>query len=406
MMRFKIAFRNVFRNTRRTLLNVFMLAGGVSAIVLFRGFCDHLLHDLREITLKSQTGHMQIATKSFWEKDQERPKDALVPNYESILQQLRSVPGVKLATGRLSFFGLIGTSEKTYSARGVTVDPLIEREKLSSFRVTQGAIPNGDAKGQVFLGSGLAQRLKVKAGENITVLSYTYDNVVNALDLEVAAVISTELSEFDDTTFFIPLKTAQTLLDTDKVDQIVVWLDRTEMTESVVPQVRKLLKAAYPTLVVKDWTVLAEYYQKCVKFFATQNRIIEFIVVLLVLLGVLNTVGMSVMERTGEIGTVRALGENEGRVMKQFLTEGAILGVIGATTGTLLGTVCGYAISAARIPIEIPGASKTITVGILIHGIAYRDAVALVVLATLTASLIPAYRASKIKIVDALRHAL
>jgi putative ABC transport system permease protein len=409
-MRFRLALRNVFRNRRRTALNVIMIAGGVSAIILFRGFANRITGDLRETIIKSQTGHLEIATPAFWEKSGKNPKDGLLPEYQKLVDIIRKLPHVHSVTGRVGFYGLVSTGDSSFSARGLTLDPVQERDKLEFLRIIDGETLKPGSPFQVVLGEGLAKTLRVKAGATVTVLTYTYDGVVNALDLEVKGIFRTGVSEFDETSFMMPLSGVQKLLDTDKVEQIVIGLDDTANTGDALKEVHAAMGmipgvkgSMDSSVIIKTWSDLSFYLHQCEAFFRTQNGVFAFIILCLVVLGVLNTIGMSIMERAGEIGTLRALGDTERAILGQFTLEGFMLGTLGAVTGVISGTALAEILNAIKIPIIVPGASIPLLVQINLTFQGYSEGVVLAICAATLAAFLPALRASRLDIVEALR---
>jgi putative ABC transport system permease protein len=237
----------------------------------------------------------------------------------------------------------------------------------------------------------------------VTVLAQTYDGVVNAFDVEVVGVFQTGISEFDDNTLLIPIHLAQRLLDTNKVEQIVVGLDSTDNTFAVQTELQRRLGG---TIEVKPWWEIARLYNQIVAFNGVQMHIVEGIILSLILLGILNTIGMSIFERTGEIGTIAALGETQRTIRTQFVLEGVILGVLGAFCGVALGALEIQVINAMNIQVVMPGASTSFPVRLLLYVAAFRDAAILAVLAAGLAALIPAMRASRMNIAEALRRNL
>ena len=401
--RLKIAFRNTFRNGRRTLLNLIMIAGGVTAIILFRGFAARMLYDVREKTIESQSGHLALATSQYWNETARHPKQALLPHYQIIADVIHKNPHVRYVAGRLNFYGLLSQGEKSLSARGISLDPAVEKLKSQSLTMEEGVGLSPDKPFQLILGTGLAKKLHAKVGDSLTVLAYTFDNVINAFDLEVAGIFRSGLSEVDQATFMMPFQTTQKLLDTPDVEQIVVGLDDTRNTDRVEAELAPQVRAINPDVTIKTWSQLSDFYHQVESFFRVQNRVIEFILLALILLGVLNTIGMSVFERAGEIGTERALGETERSVLAQFLTEGAILGVAGAAVGAIVGTVLAIVVSSLGLLIVVPGASRPIHLHIDLFPAEYLQAIVLAFIAACLAALGPAYRAAHMNIVDALR---
>lgn len=403
-LRIKIAIRNAFRNQRRSLLNVFMISGAVTAIVLFEGFTHNMVEGLRETTIETQTGHLQIALNSFWEKKSLKPKDNLILGYRNILNELEKDKRIKYAAGRLEFFGLLSKDDDSISARVVTIDPEKEVSRNKYFRFAEGKALNSTSPFQIAVGSGLAKKLKIKSGSSVSLLSHTYDGIVNAMDFEVSGIFQTDISEFDDSTLLMPLKTAQQLLDTKAVEQIVVGLNSSWDTSAVRSSVQPKLASAEEPVQIKTWFQLATLYKQVAMFNKIQNMIIQLILMSLVMLSIANTVGMSILERTGEIGTIRALGEKRKTVIFQFLMEGFFLGLCGAILGTCLAVFLAKLFNSMNIPIVFPGASAPIFIKIEVLVESISKASSLAVLITMLAAIFPAHRASKMNIVQALRH--
>lgn len=398
-----LALRNIFRNRRRTALNLFMIASGVVSILLFEGFSKNLVSSLRETTIRTQTSHLQIANEKFWESDVKKPKEGLLSDYPKLLETVKATPGVKYASGRLSFFGLVSTKDQSVSARGISFDPSLEADRESGFDFTDGKPLAADSPFQVALGRGLAKRLGVNAGDSLTLIANTFDGVINALDVEVAGVFQTGIAEFDDLTFLVPLSSAQRLLDTNNVEQILVGLDDTALTDSVNAALKAKLATSRPEVRLKAWHEVAKLYNQISSFLRVQNALIAVIIGVLTLCAILNTIGMSVFERTGEIGTIRALGETRESVVRQFLREGFVLGALGSALGLVLGGAAAATLNALGIEITMPGASGVIQIHIDLFLGAFLGATALSLFASTAAAFIPAWRASRLDIADALR---
>lgn len=403
-LRIKIAIRNAFRNRRRSTLNVFMIASAVASLIVYEGFTHNMVEGLRETTIETQTGHLQIAAKTYWEKKKLKPKDNLIANYSKILNELKSDPRVKYVAGRLEFFGLLSFNDESMSARVITVDPEKESSRNKYFHFRKGKELSSKRPYQVAVGSGLAKKLNISTGKSVTVLTHTYDNIVNAMDFTVAGIFQTDIAEFDDNTILMPLKTAQSLLDTKAVEQIVVGLHSSWDTKAVINSLEPKLSSVAPNTGIKTWFQLATLYKQVSMFNQVQNLIMQMILMTLVMLSIANTVGMSIMERTGEIGTLRALGEQRKSVIIQFVFEGFILGLFGATLGTLLGLGFATLFNSMNVPVLFPGASSPIFIKIAILLPAILKASASGVVITVLAAVLPSYRATKLNIVTALRY--
>ncbi len=398
-----LAFRNIFRNRRRTALNLFMIASGVTSILIFEGFTRNLVDSLRETTIRTQTSHLQIANAKFWESEVKKPKEGLLKDYPKILADLNATPGVKYAAGRLSFYGLVSTKDQSVSARGISFDPALEKDRQDGLIFTEGHGLTVDAPFQVILGKGLAKRIGAKTGDSLTLIANTFDGVINAQDVEVAGLFQTGIAEVDDLTFHLPLSSTQALLDTTDVEQILVGLHATPLTASIGGAFQAKLAAEHPGVQLKLWTDVAKLYNQISGFLRVQNLLIALIIGVLTLCAISNTIGMSVFERTGEIGTIRALGETQGSVIRQFLREGFILGALGSLIGLVFGAALAATLNALGIKIVMPGATTFIVVHVDLFLAAFLGATALSLFAATAAALISAWRAARLEISDALR---
>lgn len=405
-MRFQIALRNVLRNRRRTALNVLMIAGGLSAIVVFRGFAHSLIGRLEGVAINTQYGHVQVASAKTWTLSaDDKPRDRLIDVTPELLARIEAQPEVRYASGRLSFFGLVSSGEQSVSARGLGFDPARETEMMAAMRVIDGRKFSPGAKFEVMLGVGLRSQLGLKVGDSVTLLSYTFDGSVNAIDSEVVGVFQSGLAEVDNSTFFMPLEMAQKLTDTSSVERLIVQLRPGADSAEMKARIAGFLDPA-SSLQTREWRDLAQFYLQVVDYFAKQNLIIHWIIMLLALLAIANTVGMSIAERTGEIGTVRAMGDTRRTVMLNFLLEGLILGGIGGLVGCGLGLAGSKVLTALELPITVPGASLPVRMGVDILPEAYASGLLIMCLMAVLATLFPAFRASRMGIVDSLKRNL
>lgn len=381
-----------------------MIAGAVSSIIIFQGFTHNMVLGLRETTVETQTGHLQLALRTFWNKSSKKPQGNLIHTYKDVVKEIEKDYRVKYAVGKIEFFSLVSLGDKSVSARVVTIDPKKESSRNRYYNFIKGHSLSPKKPFQIALGGGLAKRIGAKPKDTVSLLTHTYDGVVNAMDLEVSGIFSTDISEFDDTTMIIPLQTAQKLLDTKAVEQIIVGLRDTDLTDIVKTSLVKKIAKIDPNIYTKTWESVATLYNQVSTFNGIQTKVVQSILMALVLLSILNTVGMSIFERTGEIGTVRALGEKKKTVVAQFVFEGLVLGVVGSLAGILWGILSAQGFNLLHIPMVLPGASTPVYVKIDIVLEAIIHSGFLGIITTVIAALIPARRASQMNIVDALRH--
>lgn len=402
MMRIKLALRNITRHRLRSLLSVTMIAGAVAAVILFQGFSSYSLESLKIIAAENQFGNMQIAKDKFWNPGKESRSEKLFLLND--LEELKSkFPMIKGLSGRLSFFGLISNGDLSVGGKVIGVDPAGEPQFYKSMKITDGKFFDNNGAKEAMVGKLLAKQMNVAAGDDITVLTNTVDGVMNAMDLKITGIYSAGIDEIDSQVIYLPLNVTQEILDTKLVDIGVLKFDQLEQAEANHFQINEELKKNNPTLFAKSWRELAVLFRQVDKFYSVQNRLIEAILLALMFLGILNTVSMTVVERTGEIGTLRSLGESRKDIVSQFVLESAFLSIIGIVCGILLAAGLIELVERVKIMTEMPGASTPFQIKIFFMMSSVIYASLLASCTTIIATVIPALRASRLDIVEALR---
>jgi putative ABC transport system permease protein len=403
MMLAKLSLRNLRRNPRRTFLNLIMIAGGFTAIVMFRGFSSHLIGSLQRSAVDNQFGHMQVAKTNYWEPvADDSPKDRALKNSDVYIQQLSGIKDLEYVSGRISFFGLISSGDRTVSAQFVGFDPEKEVRMKNALNIIKGSnFDKNDVNDMALAGKGIIKQIGGQAGQDLTILAHTRDGAINAIDINLKGIFQTTVSEIDDTTIFLPLKTVQKLLDTDDVDRLIMMFDDEINLEAKVFEAQSKLP---PELKARSWKDLSDLFRQVEEYYKVNNRVIEAIILALVLLSISNTVGMSIFERTGEIGTLRAMGDTSSDVIKGFCLEGLFLGILGAILGCVLAFVLSNVVSWVDIRISIPGASVPVSVQIIFLPMSYLYAGVLASITSILATYFPSRKISKMGIVEALRH--
>ncbi len=402
LMRLKIAIRSITRHRLRSLLSIGMIAGAVCSIILFHGISDFVLKALRHIAAENQYGNMQIAKEKFWNPGKESRKDRMFHLDE--LKHIKELhPEVIKVSGRLSFFGLVSNGDLSIGGKIIGIDIFGEPNFSKSMRIMSGQPFADNSAKEGMIGQLLAKQMNVKPGDNITVLTNTVDGVMNAMDITVSGIFSAGIDEIDSQVIYMPLPIAQIVLDTPNVDIAVFKFDKLPQAEANEGRINVELKAGDTKLMARSWRSLAVLFRQCEKFYGVQNRIIEGILLALMFLGILNAVSMTVVERTGEIGTLRSFGEKRSDVIGQFVLESLIITSIGAFVGSVGSWVIIQVIHAVKIVTEMPGASVpfTLHINFLFSSVLYASALALIT--AVIATYIPARRAATMNIVDALR---
>ncbi|MDL1981368.1 MAG: ABC transporter permease [Deltaproteobacteria bacterium] len=410
----RLAVRNVFRNKVRSVITLAAIAFGCSSLIVAGGFFEDTFLQMREGVIHSHLGHIQVYKKGYLEKGNARPFDYMIENPDKIKKLISSIEHVKFITPRIAFSGLLSTGENTVSVIGQGVNPEGE-QAISVIETVKGAntgvaIEAGENLSQsdmydVILGRGLAKAMGSNVGDFIILVSNTVGGALNAMDMKVKGIFFTASKEFDDRAVRMPIAVAQTLLRTDEVQTLVVLLDKTENTDRVKKQLIDLVKNKGLDLEFKPWYELADFYNKTVELYGRQFLVLKFIIGIIVVLSIFNTINMSIWERTREIGTIMALGSRRREVLKLFLLEGLVLGILGGLIGIAAGTVLAYLISLVGIPMPPPpGATVGWTAHIKIVPQLLIASFSIALISSLVSSFYPAFKASRLIIADALRH--
>lgn len=398
----RLALRNLARNRNRTLVAMLTVAGGVIAFLLAGGFINWMFDDMREATIRSQLGHIQIVRPGYFEKGIADPYAFLLPGNSTAEETVRATAGVSTLTPRLAFSGLVSFGETTIGFTGEGIDPVRERPISSRITIKNGRDLERMDEAAAILGEGLARALGVNPGDTIVLLGTAANGSPNAIEVTVAGTFFTIYKEYDDTALRLPLPLARKLMRVDGATSWVALLEKTEATSTTIEAIRPSLPTNDYQIV--PWSDLADFYNKVVVLFSKQVDVVKIIIGLIIILTISNTQTMSVLERTTEIGTSLAIGLRGSDVLRLFLLEGALIGIAGGIIGIAVGYLLGALISAIGIPMPPPpGMARGYTGQILISTALAVDALVLALITTLAASIMPAWKASRMNIVDALR---
>ncbi|PKO27326.1 MAG: ABC transporter permease [Betaproteobacteria bacterium HGW-Betaproteobacteria-5] len=400
---FRLALRNIFRHRARSAATLTAIAVGIAGLILAGGFIKDIYIQLGEAIIHSQTGHIQVTRQGYGQGKNRSPEKYLIENPGDLRDQLKSFPAIGLVSTRLTFSGTINNGKRDLGIIGEGIEPDIESDIGTYLHFVEGRrLKNSDSYG-IVVGQGVAKSLGLSVGDRVTVLATLAQGAVNTLDFEVIGVFQSFSRDFDARAIRISLDAAQSLMDTDAAHMLVVMLQGTDMTTATTIKLQKLLS---PTgFDVTSWNTLSDFYEKTVELYDRQFGVLRLIILIMVLLSVANSVNMTLFERTREFGTVLALGDRTSGVFNLIVAEGLCLGVMGAFLGILLGCVSAFGISLIGIAMPPPpNANLGYTALIRLEFPSVIAAGFIGFLACFLASLLPARKASKLDIGEALRH--
>ena len=398
----RLALRNLTRQQMRTGVTLAAIACGVAALILTGGFVRDIFIQLGEALIHSQSGHLQVAARGYFAGGTRTPERFLIPEPGPLRERIAATPGVSDTLARLGFSGLLNSGRSDLAILGDGAEPDREARMGTSVRMIAGHGLAADDPRGIVVGAGVAQALKLSVGDPVTLLVNTTQGALNTGEFVLAGIFQTFSKDFDDRAIRIPIAAAQELLDTPGASTIVIVLDRTEDTDRVAAELQTWVDGA--GLELRTWVELNDFYEKAVALYKRQFGVLQLIVLVMVVLSVANSINMSAFERIGEFGTMMALGDRGDKVFRLIVTEGVLLGLAGAALGVVLGIALALGISTVGIPMPPPpngNLGYTATIRIVPSVLAMAFAVGFV--ATTVAALLPAYRASRTPVADALR---
>jgi putative ABC transport system permease protein len=398
----RIAFRNVLRNRRRSLITFSAVFLALGIMVSIRGFLNGLQATIRESVVLGQTGALQVHRTGFL-KSVSASLDMSIPSDDAFLAKITAIPGVKEATARIMFGGMPNANDVSTAALFTAMDP--KRELTVCPRrnemIYRGKALKDSGPAAAILSPELAASLGIKLGQKATLLTGDRDGVMNALDFEfVGEYGQPGLPLPDKKLGFVPLAFAQELLRMEgRATEIAVALHHFEDAEKVKPVLQATLGPEYE---VSTWHDVAAYIDDAI---ATQNFILNLIAgvfLFVALLGIANTMLMSVLERTREIGTMMSVGVRRRQILTLFLLEASLLGLAGGVLGSIAGGgfVLYYGHKGMILP--IPGMLAPLHVFPLVSAGYILFILGLAAGGAALAALWPSVRASRMRPVEAL----
>jgi putative ABC transport system permease protein len=459
----RMAWRNVVRNWRRSVSTLLTIAIGSCALLVFAAFMLFSIYGLQTATVQAK-GHLAVFRAGYFEFGAGDPAAWSMPDYQALADRLRRDPlvasRIALVTPTLAVSGIAAnprtSATATFFGTGFLPSARDAMKKWDAYGTGSLGLRNSgldDAEqDRGLIGPGLARVLglceavhlahcpkrpdppaseegnssiperdfsgfaesQAPAADDedepaIELLSATANGVPNVVQLRVAGTDSQGVKEVDDAYVGMNIGLAQTLVfgrQRPRVTSLVIQLHRTADMAFVRDRLERAFARSGGRFEVKDFTQLAPYYLQTLDLFGAFFLFVALLIGVVVLFSVSNAMSMSVVERTPEIGTLRALGLRRAGVRRLFLAEGAVIGVAGATLGVALAMLVAAIVNRSAITWTPPGNSQPVPFR-LYSEMDWRIVAAVwggLVAVTLLSSLAPAFRAARLSVANALRH--
>lgn len=410
----KIAFRNLYKNWRRSFYTILAIGLGYAAVNVFGGFTTYIFTSLRDGYIYAQgNGHLTIFKKGFLTYGKLSPVDYLLSASEmqSLKEVLQGFPAVLLVTPQLHISGLLsnGKVSTIFIAVGrVPSDMRIINSHahglISRLNLYTGKQLEDDISYGVGLSTGLAAQLQLDIDSNAVAMSPTVSGQINALDVRVFQLFDSAIEVLNDKVMLVPLTFAQSLYDTTSVDRLTILLYNAEETEPVRAALTQILAQRGLNIDIKTWPDLSPLYHKVKDMFDVVFLFLFVIVFIIVTMSVINTISMAVLERTREIGTLRALGVKRGGIVYLFAVESVMLGILGSVLGVSLTFISWLIVKVAEPRWMPPMITRSLPLEIRLVPEYMLLSTLFLIIFSIGAASLPARRAAYQSVVDALGH--
>jgi len=400
----KLTLKNIWRNRRRTIITMSSIVIGTVTIILMQSYVNTMDLGLRAESIQKQYGHIQIASRGYFESDENSSELMMNEQVVSkIISKAMELDAIDFVNTRVHLNGIIGTQKNSTffaaiaglpSAEGVMAPTLIKGNLLSE----------SDPAG-VLIGEEMAKKLGVDTGDSLIAFVGTSSGSQEAIAVTIRGIYDALMPEQEKIIIYMPITSAWDLMLEKKTHRILIFLNNIEKQDQTMKTLNAFISENHLDLDVRSWETLAVFFKKIIGMFSGMITIIGFIVFLVIVFNIHNTMHMSIHERFREIGAMRAMGASRSEVIRSFLGEGFFIGILGAIAGIIIASVLIPWINSMHLHLPPgPGQDKptpivfTPTSAILLKALVVNFVTAFV------ASIMPAVKGSKIRIIDALRY--
>lgn len=398
---FKMAFRDLGRNRRRSFFSALAVGMGLAMLLLLASFIKGEFGTAIESSIRLQSGHLQVRAKSYDESKTSLKWEDLMENPDQVAAQIASLAPVKVATPRLFASGFVSTGNESAGVRIFGIDPLSEANAPYREGLVSGDFLTPDDREGILIGRRLADNLGLSVGDQINLSVNTSNGDVDEQPFTVRGIYTTQTGGFDGITVFLPLAKAQAITQAENhASTIFILLTDSAQTDAVVAALQS------PNYQVLTWTKMNELIVQTEDLSNGYISIFYLIVLGITATVIVNTLIMSVFERTREIGVLSALGMKGRRIMAMFLAESSLLAVGGIIMGLILGGLVVAYFTKYGFFIGNMGVTGILISDTIYTQLTLQDTITLTSMAfvvTLLAGLYPAVMASRMEPVEALR---
>jgi len=400
----KLAWRNIWRNKRRTIIVLSSVVVGVAASMVLDAFQNGMISQMLMNQISLNVSHIQIHNKGF--KDEKSLKN-IISEPDKVEAKLKEEKDILDFSKRIIAFGLVSSTDNSSGVYIYGVEPERERNVSSVEKsIIKGSYLTGKDR-EIIIGESLAEKLAVDVGDKVVAMSNTPDGSIGSEVFRVVGIFRSPSSEFDKSYIFIPLLTAQRLLELGNgVHEFAVITNDYHKADQLTEELRKKLGDKYEAISYKDnlpmLVLTLEMYKEMV-------YIVNMIIGLALIFGIVNSMLMSVYERIQEIGVLMSIGMKNNKIVVMILFEAMIIGVLGMIFGLVFGYLIHVLLLQGGINLSMFAESlQSFGIGAIIYPVLSLDnIISLLIMIPFIAVLgafYPAYKAIKLEPVYAIRY--
>ncbi|MBI4056594.1 MAG: ABC transporter permease [Elusimicrobia bacterium] len=401
-----LAWRNVWRNQRRSLITLISIGSGLAAILFGQSMIKSVQVQLVEKATGIIIGHIRVMRGDVKDlKVPEKNIDDPAPIYKALAAE----PGVETFGARILFTGLVSSPANSKGVLICAVEPHKERKIVQIPKyINQGHFLTGNPH-EIVMGDKLAEDLDVRLGEKLVVMAQATDGSLGAEAARLVGIYHTASATFDGQIIYVPLELCQQMLAMgNKVNDFIVRVKNIQEVDSIRDRLARALKD-HPAVKVYTWREVDHELVGIQRFQNAILFVVLIIIFVIVSLGILNTLLMSLFERIREFGVLMAMGAKPRFILRLVLLESFLLGLMGLALGLVVGSILILYFGKTGLPLPIGDA---ISYFMPFDSVIYMRfawdkhwvSIVAVFVASLISGLIPALRASRLKVAEALRH--
>lgn len=402
-----LAWRNMWRNWRRTAIALVAIVLGVILLLFFDGMIKGSDQAIFGNAVRLYGGNLQVHAPGFRAKANRLP---LLPleDADAVIQAARAQPNVLAASKRIATAGIVSSHSHALPVAITAIEPAIEQPlSLQAEHITQGRFLSDEDGDAILIGQGLAERLEVGLGDRVTLLGRSKNELMRQHTMIIVGIYDLHSPEVEKGTVFIPLIDGQTLYNLrGQATEAAIFLKQVGTEDNLMTT----LQGQLPRYEVDTWQTLRPEIRQTLNSKLAFTSFIGLVVLIIAGIGILNLMLMAVFERTREMGVLAALGMKGRQIMGLFLLEGSFIGIVGAIIGCSLGAL--LLAWVGQVGINLSSASNIGGVMALLGDRLYPVITAgdllsrgvLVIVIAAIASLYPSWQASRQEPAQALHH--